>query len=254
MSPAGGVGINLAIQDAVAAANILGPSFRAGGPTRRDLRRVQRRRELPTRVTQFVQVRALGGLYPRSQQEDPPSYLLLGLRLLRLFPPLRHLTGYFIGVGLRPEHVQQVRYSRVPRWVPFFNPIARILLAAGVPMGPNALVTVRGRKSGLPRSTPLTVIEMSGQRWLMSPYGEVNWVRNLRAAGRATITLRRRKEEVAAVELGPAERLAFFRDVLGPLVRPLRLGSWIVRNIDKVDIDNPVRAAEDRPVFKLEAV
>jgi deazaflavin-dependent oxidoreductase (nitroreductase family) len=54
-------------------------------------------------------------------------------------------------------------------------------------MGPDVLLTVRGRKSGLPRSTPATICENSGKRGLISPFGEVNWVRNLRAAGRATI-------------------------------------------------------------------
>lgn len=145
----------------------------------------------------------------------------------------------------------QVRSTRVPWFVPFFNPIARRLLAAGVPMGPNVLITVRGRKSGLPRTTPLTIVEISGKRWLMAPFGEVNWVRNLRAAGRATITVGRRKEEVTAVELGPTEAVAFFRDVLGPRLQRTRVGSWIVRNLDKVDIDNPVEAAEGRPVFEL---
>jgi deazaflavin-dependent oxidoreductase (nitroreductase family) len=278
MSPAGGVGINLAIQDAVAAANLLGPTFRAGGPSPDDLRRVQRRRELPARVTQLVQVRALGGLYPKGLEDDPSERPPLAFQLFRRLPPLRHLTGYFIGVGIRPEHIRPAplsgrrpatrhdvpaggshagappargRSARVPRWVRFFNPIARRLLAAGVPMGPNALVTVRGRTSGRPRTTPLTIIEASGRRWLISPYGEVNWVRNLRAAGRATITVRRRNDEVATVELGPKEAVEFFRDVLGPLVRPMRLGSWIVRNIDKVDLDNPVEAAAGRPVFEL---
>ncbi len=85
----------------------------------------------------------------------------------------------------------------------------------------------------------------------MAPYGEVNWVRNLRAAGRATITVGRRKEEVTAVELGPTEAVEFFRDVLGPRVRRTRVGSWIVRNLDRVDIDHPVEAAEGRPVFEL---
>ena len=145
-----------------------------------------------------------------------------------------------------------VRSTRVPSWVPFFNPIARLLLAAGVPMGPNALVTVRGRKSGLPRTTPVTIIQVSGRRWLMAPFGEVNWVRNLRAAGRAIITVRRRKEEVTAVELGSTEAGEFFRDVLSPLVRRYGwLAEWIVRTIDKVDIDHPVEAAEGRPVFEL---
>lgn len=106
MSPAGGVGINLAIQDAVAAANILGPAFGKGGPEVADLRRVQRRRELPTRLTQAVQVRALSGLYPKNPNDDPYEHPPLAFRLFRLLPPLRYLTGYFIGIGVRPEHVR----------------------------------------------------------------------------------------------------------------------------------------------------
>src|SRR5215469_5839315 len=94
----------------------------------------------------------------------------------------------------------QSRSTGIPWFVPLFNPIARRLLAAGIPMGPNALVTVRGRKSGLPRTTPLTIVEFSGRRWLMAPFGEADWVRNLRAAGHATIRVGRRKEEVTAVE------------------------------------------------------
>jgi 2-polyprenyl-6-methoxyphenol hydroxylase-like FAD-dependent oxidoreductase len=108
MSPAGGVGINLAIQDAVAAANILGTAFGNGGPTTSDLRRIQRRRELPTRRTQAVQVRALRGLYPKNPQDDPSERPPLVFRLFRVLPPLRHLIGRFIGVGVRPEHVRSL--------------------------------------------------------------------------------------------------------------------------------------------------
>lgn len=146
---------------------------------------------------------------------------------------------------------EQRRSTRIPWFVPFFNPIARLLLAVGVPMGPNVLITVRGRKSGQPRTTPLTIVEFSGRRWLLAPFGEVNWVRNLRAVGRATLTVRRRQEEVTAVELGPTEAVAFFRDVLGPRVQQTRVGAWIVRHIDQVDLDNPVEAAKGRPVFEL---
>ena len=145
----------------------------------------------------------------------------------------------------------EARSTRIPSWVPIFNPISRLLIAAGVPMGPNVLITVRGRKTGLPRTTPVTIIENAGRRGLISPFGEVNWVRNLRAAGRATITVGRRKEEVTAVELEPTEAVAFIRDVLAPHARRARFGAWIVRNIDKIDIDNPGEAAKGRPVFEL---
>jgi deazaflavin-dependent oxidoreductase (nitroreductase family) len=138
-----------------------------------------------------------------------------------------------------------------PSWVSFFNPVAKFLLAAGVPMLFNRLVTIRGRKSGLPRTTPLAVIEVSGRRWVWSPWGEGDWVRNLRAAGRATVTVRRRKEEVSATELDPTQRVGFFRDILGPLARSASFGVWFIRIVDGVDLDHPVEAAEGRPVFEL---
>ena len=145
----------------------------------------------------------------------------------------------------------QVRSTQVPSWVPYFNHIAKPLLSAGVPLGPNMLITIRGRKTGLPRTTPVTIIEYTGRRGLIAPFGEVDWVRNLRAAGRATITVGRRKEEVTAVEVGPAEAVAFIRDVLAPHAHRTRFGSWFLRNIDKVDFDNPVDAARGRPVFEI---
>src|SRR5262249_1657809 len=103
----------------------------------------------------------------------------------------------------------------------------------------------------LPRSTPVTIIEYGGRRGLIAPFGEVDWARNLRAAGRATITLSRRTEEVTAVELAPTEAVAFIRDVLAPHARSTRFGSWFLRNIDKVDFENPEEAAKGRPVFEL---
>src|SRR5262249_26636610 len=104
-----------------------------------------------------------------------------------------------------------------PGWVfSLFNPVARFLLAIRVPLGPNGLITVRGRTSGRPRTTPVAIIELAGRRWVWAPWGDVQWVRNLRAAGRATVTVRRRTDDVRATELDPAERVAFFRDVLGP--------------------------------------
>jgi deazaflavin-dependent oxidoreductase (nitroreductase family) len=145
----------------------------------------------------------------------------------------------------------QTKSTRVPAWVPYFNPIAKLLLAAGVPIGPDVLLTVRGRKTGLPRTTPVAICENAGRRGVISPFGEVNWVRNLRAAGRATITAGRRTEEVIAVDLGPAEAAAFIRDVLAPHARRTRLGFWLVRLVDKIDIDHPEAAAEGRPVFEF---
>jgi deazaflavin-dependent oxidoreductase (nitroreductase family) len=127
-------------------------------------------------------------------------------------------------------------------------------LSVGVPLGPNGLITIRGRKSGLPRTTPVAIIEVSGRRWVWAPWGEVNWVRNLRAAGRATITVRRRSEEIRATELDEAQRVAFFRDVLGPLAQRTPFGIQFIRIADGVDLYDPLEVvAKGRRVFELHA-
>jgi deazaflavin-dependent oxidoreductase (nitroreductase family) len=144
--------------------------------------------------------------------------------------------------------------ARVPRSVSIFSPILKALLAAGVPLGFNRLVTIRGRKSGLPRTAAIAVIEVSGRRWVWAPWGDVHWVRNLRAAGRATISLRDGNEEVTATELDATERVAFFRDVLGPLARSIPFGRTFIRIVDGVDLDDPLEAASGRRVFELHPI
>ncbi len=140
---------------------------------------------------------------------------------------------------------------RVPRRVLFFGAILKFLMKAGVPLGFNRLVTIRGRKSGQPRTTPLAVIEVGGRRWVWSPWGESQWVRNMRAASRATIAVRGQTEEVTATELDPTERVEYFRDVLGPLARSIPFGIWFIHFVDGVDLNDPVAAAEGRRVFEL---
>jgi deazaflavin-dependent oxidoreductase (nitroreductase family) len=145
--------------------------------------------------------------------------------------------------------------ARVPAFVALFNRIARRMLGAGVPMGPNALITTRGRKSGEPRSTPIALIEIEGRRWVSSPYGDVNWVRNLRASGEATITVGRKRKAVTAIELSNEDRVEFFRDRMGPYVRriPLGLGRFMIGTVLGAGeiLDDPVGAAERHPVFEL---
>lgn len=145
--------------------------------------------------------------------------------------------------------------TRVPSFVDIFNPLARWMLGAGLPLGPNALITIRGRKSGEPRTTPIALIEIEGRRWVSSPFGDVNWVRNLRAAGEATLAIGRKQRPVTAIELSKEERVAFFRDLMGPYVRriPLGLGRLIVGSVlgAKEMLDDPEDAAERHPVFEL---
>ena len=143
--------------------------------------------------------------------------------------------------------------GRAPWYVPLFNPVTRFLLRAGVPLGFNGLITIRGRKSGLPRTTPVAIIDVGGRRWIWSPWGEVNWVRNLRAAGHATISVRGHEEEVRATELDPTQRMGFFRDVMGPLARSIPFGCWFIRIVDGVDLNHPAEAARGRPTFELDA-
>src|SRR4051812_38613730 len=96
--------------------------------------------------------------------------------------------------------------SPVPTFVRLANVMTTTLLRAGFKlMGPGNcplyLLTVRGRKSGQPRTTPIATLEHAGQRYLMTPYGVVDWVRNLRAAGTAILTRGRRDEQIRVLEL-----------------------------------------------------
>jgi 2-polyprenyl-6-methoxyphenol hydroxylase-like FAD-dependent oxidoreductase len=106
MSPIGGVGINLAVQDAVATANILAGPFLRGAITVDDLSKVQRRREWPTMMTQrlqaFIQNRVIGRVLGGGARPSAP----LVLRLMNQWPPLRRIPARVLGVGFRPEHVR----------------------------------------------------------------------------------------------------------------------------------------------------
>jgi 2-polyprenyl-6-methoxyphenol hydroxylase-like FAD-dependent oxidoreductase len=106
MSPVGGVGVNLAVQDAVAAANILAEPLRAGAVTRDDLAAVQRRREFPMKVIQRVQVivqdKLLSPALSSNERPRPPFVM----RLIQWLPVLRRLPARVLGLGVRPEHVE----------------------------------------------------------------------------------------------------------------------------------------------------
>src|SRR5262245_36949009 len=102
MSPVGGVGINLAIQDAVAAANLLAAPLRAGRPTPDDLDSVQRRRQWPTRATQALQVAIQSRLITRVLSSTGPLRPPWLARLLEAFPLLRRIPARLVGIGVRP--------------------------------------------------------------------------------------------------------------------------------------------------------
>ncbi len=112
MSPIGGVGINLAIQDAVAAANILASPLVQGTVAVKQLRAVQRRRELPTRITQRLQVLIQNRVIGRVLSTSKNLSLPFPIKLLRQWPALRRIPARAIGMGFRPEHVRTPEISK----------------------------------------------------------------------------------------------------------------------------------------------
>jgi deazaflavin-dependent oxidoreductase (nitroreductase family) len=152
--------------------------------------------------------------------------------------------------------IEEYPMTQAPALVRALNPLARRLLRLGLRMGPNVLLTVRGRSSGLPRSAPVAVAEIDGRRYVVGAYGDVAWVRNLRAAREAEIQKHGQVEHVQAVELGPAAATDFFGRLLpGYLHRLPRLGRGLIRALFRLAapdiLGDPARAAANRPVFEL---
>lgn len=127
------------------------------------------------------------------------------------------------------------------------NWMVGILVPLG--LGPTGvpLLTVPGRKSRQPRTTPVSIIEQGGQRWLVAPYGPVNWVRNVRAAGQVTLTRGRRPEAVQLEELGATEA--------APVLKEFALRVPITRPYFAASPHGPVEAfvaeASQHPVFRI---
>jgi deazaflavin-dependent oxidoreductase (nitroreductase family) len=131
-------------------------------------------------------------------------------------------------------------------------------MRVGMPMGPNVLLTVRGRKSGRARTVPVAIAEIDGRRYIIGAYGDVDWTRNLRAAGAATIRVDGRDVPVTATELDPGAAQVFFAETLPSFTSRLPwFGRAFVRVLFRLaapDITgDPARAAATRPVFELTA-
>jgi deazaflavin-dependent oxidoreductase (nitroreductase family) len=134
--------------------------------------------------------------------------------------------------------------------------IVKGLLRVGLPMGPMVLLTVRGRKSGEPRTTPVDLFEKSGRSFLVSTHRQEtsNWVRNLRVAGEGVLQRGRNRRPITVVELPPEVAGAVLREVLAPrLALPLR--GFVLRRTFSVPPDAPlaafVAAARSHPVFEI---
>lgn len=144
---------------------------------------------------------------------------------------------------------------RVSFAVRLSNKIVELLLRAGVnirPKGsmPMILLTVRGRKSGQPRTTPVVLVEQDGRRLLIGSFGQVNWVRNLRVAGEATLTRGRRSEAISVVELPPEQAAPLLKGILST-------APGFIRAYFDVTPDSPLEAFEREaprhPVFQVHA-
>lgn len=107
MSPVGGVGVNLAIQDAVATANLLGPVLAKRAPRLSDLKRIQERRQWPTEVAQWLQIQAQKRIVAPALKAQRTPRPPLALRLLNAVPSLRRIPARIVGLGVRPEHIAQ---------------------------------------------------------------------------------------------------------------------------------------------------
>jgi deazaflavin-dependent oxidoreductase (nitroreductase family) len=137
---------------------------------------------------------------------------------------------------------------RVNAFVRISNALVAFLLRMGVKMGTMPLLSVRGRTSGKIRTTPVALVELDGDRLLIAPFGSVNWVRNLRAAGEAMLTRGRHNERVSAIELSIQES--------GPILKKTLVGApSFVTNYFDVTPDSPLadfeREAPRHPVFRL---
>ena len=124
-------------------------------------------------------------------------------------------------------------------------------------MGPNVLLTVRGRKTGQPRTFPVAILKTDSHEYLFSAFGEVSWVHNLRAAGSATISHGRRTRTVTATEVAPPEAAVVLEAGLRPIMRVPLIGPMIASwyGIDRHSTrDDYLAAARRHPAFELDEV
>lgn len=147
------------------------------------------------------------------------------------------------------------RGHRVPFYVPILNPLMKSFLHLGVPAGPMTLLTVRGRKTGRPRTTPVGLFKLEGRRFIFDTFGNADWVRNLRAAGEAKVGRGWRRKHVTAVQLSRVEAASVLREILAPYVASrirssfLKMGYSLTRDSTTADY---VREAKRHPGFELQ--
>jgi deazaflavin-dependent oxidoreductase (nitroreductase family) len=142
-----------------------------------------------------------------------------------------------------------MRRYRLTRKRRALNSVVKTLVRVGLGPRSTYLLTVTGRASGLPRTTPVTLVETDAGRWLVAPYGAVGWVHNVRVADRITLRRGRRSEQATTTELSGAEAAPVLREYLirVPVTRPY---FDVTPRSSLGDIETE---AESHPVFALRA-
>ena len=141
--------------------------------------------------------------------------------------------------------------ASMPRFVKFNNSVIGGLLRAGIPVGPNYLLTVPGRKSGIPRTTPVAVVEWKGQRYMQSTFGpHADWVKNLRVAGFATIRKGRHEEGIRAEELSPEQAAPVFQHFIPQIPKAMRKQLGMVVEND-APFEDFIELARQHPMFRI---
>ena len=144
--------------------------------------------------------------------------------------------------------------SKIPWFLPAANKMVLTLLRMGVKLNgpgksPMYLFTVRGRKSGQLRTTPVAILEQNGNRYLMTPYGVVDWVRNVRAAGEATFTRGRHAEQIRPIELPASDAVPILKSFVesgNPIAKFFGIGAG-------ASLEDFEQLASTHPVFLLQS-
>jgi deazaflavin-dependent oxidoreductase (nitroreductase family) len=143
----------------------------------------------------------------------------------------------------------------VPFYVPLLNPLMKSFLHLGVPAGPMTLLTVRGRKTGRPHTTPVGLFRLEGRRFIFDTFGNADWVQNLRVAREAVVGRGWSRRQVTALELSPDKAALVLKEIFAPYIASrfrssfLRMGYSLTRDST---IDDYSREARRHPAFELQ--
>jgi deazaflavin-dependent oxidoreductase (nitroreductase family) len=161
-------------------------------------------------------------------------------------------TRYDAATSPQRTDLQMATYKK-PDWFTkhIFNPIVAALATIGITPAGARVLTVRGRRSGKPYSTPVNPLDFNGARYLVAPRGNTQWVRNIRASGEAELRAGRKRERIRVREVGDDEK--------APLLRAyLKRWKWEVGQFfggvdDKAPDEDLRRIAPNHPVFRIES-